>query len=302
MLSDRLVLNPAVALYEFGPFRYDSTQRLLTRGGATVALVPKALETLHALIEARGRVLEKAELMRIVWPDTTVEEIGLARNISILRKALGDEADGGAYIETIPRRGYRFAAELREIQPAPPDAVTPERRRLRRWPVVLAASLVILAIAGVLIYWQFYVPSRHVKTGTGAVPLAVVPFATLSPDVRTFSDGFSELLATELTKSDTVHVFAPSTVRRHQKAGVSSGLMGRLLGCEVLVEGTVQQIGNYYRFTARLVDVHTGKIIWADHIDQPVSEPAAAQTNAAQAVSAQVLSHLAVREPFTSRE
>ena len=99
----------ASQVYVFGPFHYDPEQRLLFRQGEVVALVPKAIDTLHVLLERRGRVVEKADLMKLVWPDTTVEEVGLARNISLLRKALDDES--GQYIETIPRRGYRFAAE-----------------------------------------------------------------------------------------------------------------------------------------------------------------------------------------------
>jgi len=92
---------------EFGPFRYDPVQRLLFRGDTAVPLPPKAVDMLHVLVQRRGQVVERAELMRLVWPDCTVEEIGLARNISILRKALGDDA--GTYIETVPKRGYRFA-------------------------------------------------------------------------------------------------------------------------------------------------------------------------------------------------
>ena len=97
------------SVFAFGPFHYDAEQRLLFRQGEVVPLVPKAIDTLHVLLERRGRVVEKAELMKLVWPDTTVEDVGLARNISLLRKALDDES--GQYIETIPRRGYRFAAE-----------------------------------------------------------------------------------------------------------------------------------------------------------------------------------------------
>ena len=96
----------------FGPFRYDWEQRLLFREGETVPLAPKVAETLRVLLERRGTVVEKAELMRAVWPDTTVEEIGLARNISQLRKALGDESEAGKYIETLPKRGYRFVGEV----------------------------------------------------------------------------------------------------------------------------------------------------------------------------------------------
>ena len=97
-------------IHRFGPFQYDSEQRLLFRGGETVQLGPKAIDTLHVLIERRGRIVEKAELMKLVWPDTVVEDVGLARNVSLLRKALGDDGVESSYIETVPRRGYRFAA------------------------------------------------------------------------------------------------------------------------------------------------------------------------------------------------
>ena len=116
-------------IYEFGTFRYDSELKLLFKDGAVVALVPKAAETLQMLLERRGRVVEKAELMSLIWPDTQVEEIGLARNISILCKAFGDEAE--SYIETIPKRGYRFAA-VPPAAPAPPARKKTARAYLPR--------------------------------------------------------------------------------------------------------------------------------------------------------------------------
>jgi DNA-binding winged helix-turn-helix (wHTH) protein len=87
-------------VYEFGPFRYDASQRLLFRQGEIVPLAPKSLEMLQALLERRGQVLGRGELIKLVWPDTVVEEVGIARNISLLRKALGDETETDTYIET----------------------------------------------------------------------------------------------------------------------------------------------------------------------------------------------------------
>src|SRR5262245_17127333 len=116
-------------MYVFGPFRYDAGQRLLFCHDQLVAVAPKAVETLQVLLERRGRVVDKAELMRLVWPDTAVEEVGLARNISLLRKALGDEAETGAYIETIPKRGYRFVAavEIKSSANEEPPQTPPPR-------------------------------------------------------------------------------------------------------------------------------------------------------------------------------
>lgn len=107
-------------LYEFGPFRLDAQERVLYRDKQPVSLTPKAFETLLLLVENSGRILEKENMLRSIWQGTFVEEANLAVNISVLRKALGERDGGGQYIETIPRRGYRFSAEVRRLTPAQP--------------------------------------------------------------------------------------------------------------------------------------------------------------------------------------
>jgi pimeloyl-ACP methyl ester carboxylesterase/DNA-binding winged helix-turn-helix (wHTH) protein len=101
-------------VYEFGPYRLDLAARLLFRDKERLSITPKAFDILVALIENRGRMIAKEELMRIVWPDTFVEQANLAVTISLVRKVLGERPDGGQYIETMPRRGYRFAAVVKE--------------------------------------------------------------------------------------------------------------------------------------------------------------------------------------------
>jgi len=105
--------------YEFGAFRIDTVNRLLLNNGEPVPLKAKAIDTLLLLIEHNGEVVEKDELMRDLWPDSFVEEGNLTQNIYVLRKALRD----GGYIETIPRRGYRFAAEVKEWDESPTDLI-----------------------------------------------------------------------------------------------------------------------------------------------------------------------------------
>ncbi|HYL75924.1 MAG TPA: winged helix-turn-helix domain-containing protein [Bryobacteraceae bacterium] len=283
-------------VYGFGPFRYDAAQRLLFREGELVPLMPKALEMLHVLLNQRGRVVEKSQLMKLVWPDTQVEDVGLARNISLLRKALGDETENGAYIETIPRRGYRFVAPVQIIGPENVTVPSVEARRPKRWWI---AALTLVAFIGV-IYWQFYQPSRFLTGGPGLANLAVVPFESLSPELdrAAFPQGLCELLVTDLSKFDGIHVVSPSTVRRHQRFRISMGLMGRLLGLDVLVEGTVQRVAEQVRITPRLVDVHTGKVIWAESYDYPVTDLGQVQSGAAQTIAAQVGAHLAIHGQF----
>ncbi len=95
----------------FGPFELDLEQRLLLRAGESVPLTPKAFDTLAVLVERQGKIVDKVELLKLVWPDTFVEENNLTQNISSLRKAFGNQS----YIETIPRRGYRFLAEVADV-------------------------------------------------------------------------------------------------------------------------------------------------------------------------------------------
>src|SRR6185503_12024308 len=100
--------------YDFGPFRLNAAERVLLKNGRPLPLTPKVLEILLVLVENNGHLLEKAELMRRVWPDSFVEEANLAQNISILRKALGEQGSLNQFIETVPRRGYRFIARVSE--------------------------------------------------------------------------------------------------------------------------------------------------------------------------------------------
>ncbi len=269
-------------IYQFGPFRYDPAQRQLFRDGVPVALVPKAADTLHALLERRGEIVPKQELMKLVWPDTVVEEIGLARNISILRKALGEDSAEGGYIETVPKRGYRFAA-------AEPVPVTEKRR----WWIPAAAGAAVLVL---LIYWQFYRPSRFLPAGGGRASVGVMPFEALSPAPGAeFVLGFHEVLAAAVSKTPDVTVVSPATVRRYRDQKVPANIMARVLGLEVILEGTVQLAGDAVRVTARLADVPTGKLIWSEVYDFPAGDPAAAQRAAAERIAAQAGAHLAIR-------
>lgn len=116
-------------LYEFGPYRLDTAERLLLRNGEPVPLTPKAFETLVALVERSGHLVEKDELMKVVWSDAYVEESNLTNNVYALRKMLGQGENGRGYIETVPKRGYRFTASVKEL---PTEALVVEKRTLTR--------------------------------------------------------------------------------------------------------------------------------------------------------------------------
>jgi DNA-binding winged helix-turn-helix (wHTH) protein/tetratricopeptide (TPR) repeat protein len=155
-------MSPAsrnVTAYLFGPFRLSVPDRILERNGERVQLTPKVIDTLFVLVENARQVVTKEALMKAVWPDVTVVESGLTRNISALRKALEEGLEEGSYIETIPKRGYRFLMEVREeakvpeqpAQPAVPEPViiappAPRPQRSRLWIIPAVALVSIIAI------------------------------------------------------------------------------------------------------------------------------------------------------------
>ena len=288
-------------VYRFGPFRYDSGQRLLFRDEAVVPLAPKVAETLRVLLEHHGTVVTKAELMAQVWPDTTVEEIGLARNISQLRKSLGDESELGKYIETLPKRGYRFVGGVLDDGPEngieSRSSATPQSSgRMRRF--LLAAGLLCVIVG--FVYWQFYRPSRYLSSGERIVSIAVIPFECRSPelDCSAFPRGLTDLLVARLSKIEGVHVLSPSTVYSYQRARLSTAFMTRVLGMDVVLDGSIQRAGDRVRITSRLVDVHSAKLIWSDSYEYPVQQLADAQSQAAREISAQAGAHLTTRKRF----
>ena len=205
--------QPVKYFYEFGPFRLDPVERLLLRDGQYVPLTPKAFDTLMVLVKNGGHVIDKDELIKKVWPDTFVEEVNLAKNVSSLRKILGGE-QSEQYIETIPKRGYRFIADVREVsdehsksmiapeiaESAPiqeenerwgeqikegldagpsssqikPGAVLGARRFLLGRLGWLAIPLIIGFVLSIVIWWIIYRPAD-----TTSIPhLKIVPFTS----------------------------------------------------------------------------------------------------------------------------
>src|SRR5260370_30500912 len=197
-------------VYEFGPLRIGAEERLVHRDGLLVPRPPKAAETLIALVSSPGRMLEKGDLMKIVWPDTFVEEGALARNISQLRKALGEGPDDSQYIETIPKRGYRFVAQVRETsgEPAPPPV--PHRRT--PWAMWIGIATMVI-LAGV-VAWVLLPKSPRGLSGIPVHILAVLPFDNLSKDPAQdyFSEGMTQLLITNLTRIATLKVISLASV------------------------------------------------------------------------------------------
>jgi DNA-binding winged helix-turn-helix (wHTH) protein len=142
----------SAGVYEFGPYRLEVAERLLSKSGHRVPLRAKVFDTLRVLIEHHGRLVQKNDLLAAVWPDATVEETNLSHNISELRRAFGEGRSGQRYIETVSKSGYRFVAAVREIErpvdrtaTAPTVAAAVPKTRLPRAATIRCACMPVAA-------------------------------------------------------------------------------------------------------------------------------------------------------------
>lgn len=205
-------------LYDFGPFRLDLGERVLLRQGNYVPLPPKTLETLVVLIEHSGRIVEKGELIRQIWPDSFVEDVTLAKNVSMLRKVLGDSEEH-RYIDTIPKRGYRFVADvrisapsaIREI-PVPPAGLdaevallppAPGSRNSRWYSAVIAVA--VISVLGLLLILDRTRPGVDNFSGR---PVPLTSFPGRQQQVAFSPDGKQIALVWDGPHGGPSHIYA----------------------------------------------------------------------------------------------
>jgi len=297
----------AKQLYEFGQFRLDPQERLLLRDGEPVPLTPKAFDMLLALVENSGRLLEKEELMRRLWPDSFVEEGSLAQNVSLLRKALG-ESDDQKFIETVTRSGYRFIASVKGVQddaeiivrehsrasiavegnqePAISEsyvesgqagaqkALEPDRPaswmlRQKRHRAVLIASLALaVVVAAFLISRVLNRPEQ--AAGQAIKSIAVLPFKSLGADGADeyLGVGMAETLTARLSSLKLLAVRPSSAVLKYAASDKETVVAGQELKVDSVLEGSIRRLGDRLRVTVRLVSVSDVSLLWADYFDE----------------------------------
>ncbi len=281
--------NKPNALLEFGNFRLDPRQRLLFSSGQPVPLTPKAIETLLLLVEAEGRVIAKEELLHKIWPDTFVEEGSLARNISVLRKALGESPDDQKYIQTIPKRGYRFVAPVASVAGESPGKGLPRRN------TKLALGIAAALLAACLAAWQ---ARPHVRPAIRSV--AVLPLQNLSgdPAQEYFSDGITDALITSLAQIRALKVISRTSTLRYKSPTKSLREIARELGADAILEGTVQREGSKVRISAQLIQAATDTHIWARSYQRDLSDMLRLEGELASVVAAEIQVQI---EPETRR-
>jgi TolB-like protein/DNA-binding winged helix-turn-helix (wHTH) protein len=313
-------------LYRFGPFLLDPAERLVSRDGIPLTLTPKVFDTLLYLVRNCGRVLTKDELLKQIWPDTFVEEVNLAVNISTLRKAFGENPHECRYIATVPGRGYRFIAEVQEVTPedhaeAAIDVAGVSKMgrasthlrglvRIGSGPVatdstneevavvgskaayrtlnLASRSAIVFLLVGAIAGFVWYGQARGHASATKPASIAVLPFVDLSPDRghEYFSDGLTEELIDSLAKVPSVKVVARSSAFQFKGRNEDLRSVARKLGVSNVLEGSVSVQGNHVRIMAELIKAEDGFEIWSETYDRNLDDIFAVQDEIASAATA----------------
>jgi TolB-like protein len=236
--------------YEFGAYRLDEQGPMLFRNGERVALPPKVVELLVALVQAAGRVLTREQLLQKLWPNAVVEEGSLTSHISLLRKALAAGGNGPELIETVPKRGYRFVAPVR-----PAQSDRPASGDCREMLVVL--------------------PFENLTAGD---------------KYDYFSDGLTEEMITELARlsPERLGVIARTSAMQFKSTTKNIGQIGDELGVSHVLEGSVRRAGERVRITAQLIRVSDETHLWAQSYERGLHDVLEVQADVARAVAQEI--------------
>ncbi len=314
-------------IYEFGEFRVDAAKRLLLRGdGDIIPLKPKVFETLLYLIQNSGKILDKDELLTAIWADTIVEENNLSQNISILRRVFGEKHGEHRFIVTVPGRGYKFVAEVRES--SQPEARSSQsnqesevetlknggqafkekaadqgqqienqlandhrpQTKSRKTSQLWLFAITVATLAGLSIlgfsWWR-----EQTLPATSAAPIktvAVLPFKSLDGENRNqaLELGMADTLINKISSSEELIVRPLSSVRRFNNLEQDALQAGRELDVQAVLDGTIQTAGERIRIAARLVRTGDGKQLWAETFDEKFSDIFTVQDSISQRVLA----------------
>jgi TolB-like protein/DNA-binding winged helix-turn-helix (wHTH) protein/Tfp pilus assembly protein PilF len=286
-------------ILRFGVFEVDLQTGELRRNGLKTKLQEKPFQILALLLKRIGEVVTREELQKELWPtDTFVDfEHGVNTAVTKLRQALDDDADNPHFIQTLPRRGYRFIGMVEavtEASAASPESSTRQgqtrsRHFLPRVVVLTVGGLAIVAIAIILKSDLLHLTARsalpHVES------IAVLPLDNLSgnPAEEYFVDGMTDSLITDFSKISALRVISRTSVMRYKGARRPLPDIAKELNVDAVVEGAVMRSGGRVRITAQLIDARTERPLWAETYERDLRDTLTLQGEVAQAIARQVL-------------
>ena len=263
-------------IYEFEAFLLDLEQKRLKRNGQPVALQPKVFDLLVFFVEKNDELVSRDEIMKAVWADTFVEESNLRFCIHALRKALGKNAEGKDYVVTIPKRGYRFTAELRketseifhltEIYEkiAPPQIIEKQNPVKRNWLIGIAAFSIICFVF-FLIAWQKN-NNQLPENAPGFQQLAVLPFTSANENKTEFQINLADAMITDLSKLSQIKVLPIAEIRKFAGQKFDASNAAKELGADAYLTGNYRVDDAKIHVSLNLIRVADGENIWTENI------------------------------------
>ncbi len=321
-------------IYEFGRFRLNVEEKQLVLEGLPVPLTPKAFDLLVVLVENGGHLLEKSELLDRVWPDSFVEEANLSVKMSELRRSLGESPNDHQYIETVPRRGYRFVAPVTEYSDEeaepdvsasneevsdsmsseetsdsgsngaeqsllPPLKETSRRTMLiRRWPIIGAGLLLLLALLIGLNLGRLRERFLDNAAPIHIQSLAVLPLKNLSGGETQdyFADGMTEALITDLARIGALRVISGHSGRKYKDTQRTVPEIGRELNADAVLTGSVVRVGDRVRIAVQLIHSATDQNLWVHSYERDLQNVLALQREVARDVASEIRIKLTPQE------
>jgi TolB-like protein/DNA-binding winged helix-turn-helix (wHTH) protein len=311
----------------FGAFEFDPRARQLRKHGHTIRLHGQPLEILGLLLERPAEVVLREELRAKLWPEDTFVDFEHSLNAAVnkLREALGDDANSPRFIETVPRRGYRFIASVERALPASApnsanqdgpavsqDAVRvlaekpavdlpaqSEARTYRRtlwFAVILTAFLVIFLVGFNIVGLRQRFLGRPDPTGIRSI--AVLPLENLShdPEQEYFADGMTEALTTELAQISALKVISRTSVMQYKGTKKLLPRIAKELGVDAVVEGAVQRSGDRVGITVQLIQAPSDRHLWATSYERGLRDVLTLQREVAHAIADEIKAKLTPQE------
>ncbi len=294
----------------FGIFEVDLHAGELRKSGLNLRLRGQPFDVLAMLLEQPGEIVTREEIQKKLWPADTFVDFDHSLNTAVnkIREALGDDANNPRFVETVPRRGYRFIYPVATMSSSPESvaAVSDRRTAMRTSPLqkrVALATGIVVAIVAVLIALNVAGLRDRVMSVVGArhgVPLpkiesiAVLPLENLSgdPEQEYFADGMTEELITSLGKIGSLRVISRTSAMRYKNSDKSLPEIGRELNVDAVVEGSVMRSGDRVRITANLLDARSERHLWAESYERDLRDILALQSDVARAIAGEIRANL----------
>jgi TolB-like protein/DNA-binding winged helix-turn-helix (wHTH) protein/Tfp pilus assembly protein PilF len=317
---------PPNSVVRFGTYEVSLQSGEVRKAGLRIRVQQQPMKLLEILLEHPGEVVTREELRGRVWPNESFGDFDQALNIAVgkLRSALGDSAENPRFIETLPKRGYRFIADVSlldaDARPKMPEsvsgdfpdlepghapqgaglAVAPKRRLWPTGRVIVALAFAIIISLPILTVWLFR--SRG-PAPAGIRSLAVLPLENLSGDTSQnyFADGMTDELITDLAQISALKVISRTSVMVYKGARKPLPQIARELNVDAVVEGTVLRSGDQVRITAQLIEASTDKHLWSQSYEGELRDTLALQNRVASAIADQIRVNLTPREQAALR-